>query len=166
MLEAFTLAGAIVAFANAVFTVWDRWVRGRPLAWLTVTVRTGGTPHDPCMRITNPGPADLWIQSVRVHPEIYGVAKAHGIKATMAAVGDVTVEGADVLNVILRSGERHDLPIVDRRRNAEDVQGDALQRVHFFIYWRKTSSSWLWQPPVWCMTSTRDIQRIRAATVP
>jgi hypothetical protein len=71
MLEAFTLAGAIVPFANAVFTVWDRLLRGRPQAEVSATVRRGGTPGtpaDPCIRIVNPGPTGLLIRSVRVLP--------------------------------------------------------------------------------------------------
>ena len=137
-------------------------MRGRPLAWLTVIVRTGGTAHDPCIRIQNPGPGDLFIQSVRAYPQnppIYGVAEDRSLTAITGAIRKVDV------NVLLRSGEKHDLAIIDRRNEA-DVRKDAFQRVHFFIYWRKTSSSWLWQPPVWRLTSTRDIQRIRAATVP
>jgi len=31
MLEAFKIAGAIVAFATGAFTVWDRWARRTPL---------------------------------------------------------------------------------------------------------------------------------------
>jgi len=101
MLEAITLIGAIVGLATGVFTVWDRWVRGRPLAWLTVTIRTGGTPADPGIRIKNPGPTDLLIQGVRPHPaDIYGVAKDHSIKATMTALD------ADV-NLLLRPGQEH-----------------------------------------------------------
>jgi hypothetical protein len=84
MLEAITLIGAIVGLATGVFTFWDRLARGRPLAWLTVTIRTGGTPADPGIRIKNPGPTDLFIQGVRPHPaDIYSVAKDHSIKATI-----------------------------------------------------------------------------------
>jgi hypothetical protein len=159
MLEAFTLAGAIVAFANAVFTVWDRLLRGRPKASLTGALRTTGMPPEMYIRISNLGPTDVLIQSVRVRPAIYDVAKDHSAKGRKAFF-----EGVD-LNLLLRSGKEHDLPIIDLR-NAEDVRKNVARRVCFFIHWRKTSSSWLWQPPVWCMTSTRDIQRIRAASAP
>jgi hypothetical protein len=164
MLEAFTLAGAIVAFANAVFTVWDRLLRGRPQAEVSATVRRGGTPADPCIRIVNPGPTGLLIRSVRVRPAgIYAVAKNRDIKLIMAAVGDTTVEGANVLNVLLlRPGEEHDLAIIDVRKG-EGVRENISRRVHFFISWRKTSSTRLPQVPVKISTSTGDIQRIRAA---
>jgi hypothetical protein len=152
MLEAITLIGAIVGLATGVFTFWDRLARGRPLAWLTVTIRTGGTPPDPGIRIKNPGPTDLFIQGVRPRPaDIYSVAKDHSIKATMTALD------ADV-NLLLRPGQEHELAIVDRHVAA--AQKDASQRVRFSIYWRKTSSTWLPQFPVVIHTSTHDIQRI------
>ncbi len=152
MLEAITLIGAIVGLATGVFTFWDRLARGRPLAWLTVTIRTGGTPADPGVRIKNPGPTDLLIQGVRPHPaDIYSVAKDHSIKATMTALD------ADV-NLLLRPGQEHVLAIVDRRVAA--AQKDASQRVRFSIYWCKTSSTWLPQFPVVIHSSTHDIQRI------
>jgi hypothetical protein len=149
MLEAIKLIGAIVGLATGVFTVWDRWARGRPLAWLTATVRTAGTPPEMYIRISNPGPTDVLIQSVRVRPATYGVAKDHSAKGRKAFF-----EGVD-LNLLLRLAKEHDLPIIER----ENVS----RRVCFFIYWRKTSSSYLRQFPVVIMTSTHDIQRIAAA---
>jgi hypothetical protein len=101
------------------------------------------------IRISNPGPTDVLIQSVRVRPAIYGVAKDHSAKGRKAFFESVD------LNLLLRSGKEHDLPIIER----ENVS----RRVCFFIYWRKTSSSYLWQFPVVIMTSTHDIQRIAAA---
>jgi hypothetical protein len=35
MLEAIKLVGALVGLATGIFTAWDRWARGRPLAWVT-----------------------------------------------------------------------------------------------------------------------------------
>jgi hypothetical protein len=154
MLETIKLVGAIVGLATGAFTVWDRWVRGRPLVGLTATVRTSRMPSDPCIRIANPGPTDLFIQRVRALPRIYGVAKDHSMRAKMAAL-----ESADV-NVLLRSGQEHDLPIIDLR-NEEDK--NVSRWVHFVVYWRKTSSTWLPQAAVVIGTSTRAIEQIGAA---
>jgi hypothetical protein len=44
MLEVIKLVGAIVGLATGIFTIWDRWVRGRLLAWVSAIVRTSGTP--------------------------------------------------------------------------------------------------------------------------
>jgi hypothetical protein len=35
MLEALKLVGAIAGLLTTAFVIWDRWARGRPLAWVT-----------------------------------------------------------------------------------------------------------------------------------
>jgi hypothetical protein len=158
MLEAIKLAGAIVAFVTALFTVWDRWVRGRPLAWVTAE-KFGVNPLE-YIRIKNPGHGDLFILGVRAYPRtIYGVSRDRSSKAIADALSfNVPV------NVLLAPGEACDLPIIDGRdpRTSKDAPS---RRVCFLIYWRKTSSTWLPQPPVWVITSTHDIQRIAAASI-
>src|SRR5262245_51330675 len=152
MLETIKLVGAIVGLATGVFTVWDRWVRGRPLAW--VTAKQAGANAFTYIRIENPGPADVFIVGVRAHPPIYRVARDHREEA----IGDA-MDNVDV-NVLLRQGEVYDLPIFqypDRPKEASS------QSVRLAVSWRKTSSTWLWQFPVRVFTSTDDIQRIKAA---
>jgi hypothetical protein len=164
MLETIKTVGSYAGLVSAAFLIWDRWLRGRPIWEQSATVRRGGTPADPCIRITNPGPTGLLIWRARVLPTgIYAVAKNHGIKSSMAAVGDATVEGADVLNVLLPAGQKHDFAIIDRRNN-EDVRKNISRWVCFCISWRKTSSTWLPQLPVFIFTSIAEIQRITAAT--
>jgi hypothetical protein len=68
MLEDIKLIGAIVGLATGLFTVWDRWARGRPLAWVTATRRFSGNPEK-YICIKNPGPSDVFILGVRVHPK-------------------------------------------------------------------------------------------------
>jgi hypothetical protein len=112
-------------------------------------------PPEPYIRILNPGPTDVLIQRVRVRPTIYGVAKDYSRRGRQAFF-----EGADV-NVLLRPGQEHELPIIDLR-NEENK--NVSQRVCFCIYWRKTSSNWLPQAPVTVRSSTRVIEQIVAAT--
>jgi hypothetical protein len=154
MLEAFKLAGAIVAFVTAFFTVWDRLARGRPLAW--VTAKKIGAGSFEFIRIKNPGPADVLILGVRARPPIYGVTRDHSSEAILEALSF----NNDVKNVLLQ-GEGCDLPIVPNR--VKLPKNAPSQRVRFIIYWRKTSSSWLRQFPVVIWTSTGDIERISAA---
>jgi hypothetical protein len=72
IIEFIKTAGGIAGLASAAFLIWDRLVRGRPLAELSAIV----TPADPCIRIVNPGTTGLLIRSVRVLPAgIYAVAK-------------------------------------------------------------------------------------------
>jgi hypothetical protein len=155
MLEAIKLVGAIVGFATGVFTVWDRWARGRPLAWVTAT-KLGANPYK-YIRIKNPGPADVFILAVRAYPsKVYSIAKDHSTEAIVGAASF----NVDV-NVVLWQGEERDLPIIDVSK--PDQRNTADRPVRFVIYWRKTSSSWLRQVPVVVWTSTRDVERIANA---
>jgi hypothetical protein len=153
MLEGFKLAGAIVAFVTALFTVWDRWVRGRPLAWVTAK-KLGANPYE-YIRIQNPGPTGVFIKSVHAYPRgIYGIAKDRSPGAMMKAQINIDV------NVLLGPGEAYDLPLLPLRNPSEAAKD---QPVRFLVYWRKTSSSYLRQVPVVIMTSTDDLERIAAA---
>jgi len=62
MLEAIKLVGAIAGLLTARFVIWDRWARGRPLAWVTGK-KLGVNPYE-YVRIKNPGPADVFILGV------------------------------------------------------------------------------------------------------
>jgi hypothetical protein len=158
MLEAITVFGAIVGLATGAFTVWDRWARGRPLAWVTATMRFAGNPEE-YLCIKNSGHSDVFIMGVHVlpkNPQIYGVAKDHSVRAISSSFhGNV--------NVLLPAGKEQYLPIIEVPKNLDAPIDTARRRVCFLIYWRKTSSTWLPQLPVWVVTSTDDIQRIAAA---
>jgi hypothetical protein len=155
MLEGFKLAGAIVAFVTALFTVWDRWARGRPLAWVTARERWGNPEDYICIK--NPGHSDVFIREVRVYPQaarkLYGVAKGHSAKSILSSL-------RDEVNVLLRSGDEEYLPIIPL---LDEPTVTPPRWVCFLVYWRKTSSTWLPQVPVPVITSTHDIQRIAAA---
>jgi hypothetical protein len=152
MLEAIKLVGGIAGLLTAAFVIWDRLVRGRPRAEVTVETFAGTREY---LSIKNPGDSNLLILGVSVHPPIYGVGKDR-------SAGAAVVEAAKRdWSLLLRAGETHDLPIFDHR-NQEDVSNN--QRVRFLIHWRKTSSPWLPQVRVRHLTSTDYIRRIAAAT--
>ena len=76
MLEAVKLVGAIAGLLTTAFVVWDRWARGRPLAW--VTAKKFGASRYEYIRIQNPGPADVFVLAVRAYPsKVYSIAKDH-----------------------------------------------------------------------------------------
>src|SRR5262249_389053 len=143
MLEAFKLAGAIVAFVTALFTVWDRWARGRPLAWVTAE-KFGANPLE-CIRLRNPGYGDVFVLRVRPYPRVYDVAKDRSVRA---AITDTALK-SDV-RVLLKQSEKWDLPIFPKLPT-----GSPSCRVFFLVSWRKTSSTWRPQVPVVIMISTR-----------
>jgi len=155
MLEAVKLVGAIAGLLTTAFVVWDRWARGRPLAW--VTAKKFGASRYEYIRIQNPGPADVFVLAVRAYPsKVYGIAKDHSGRAIVEAASfEIDV------NVLLGKDGTRDFPIV---KVADPHQRPVADRkVCFVIYWRKTSSSYLPQFPVWIVTSTRHIERISAA---
>jgi hypothetical protein len=157
MLEAIKLVGGIAGLLTTAFVIWDRWVRGRPLAWMDATKRFTGNPEE-YIRIKNPGYGNVFIRKVRVEPlNIYGVAKDPSVRAITSALFNMDV------NVLLRPGKTHDLGIIKFPKKLDKPQDAPSRRVCFLIYWRKTSSTWLPQVPVVIMTSTGDIERIAAA---
>jgi hypothetical protein len=111
------------------------------------------------IRIKNPGHTDVFISGVRAPPGFYGIARDHSVRAIAGAQLDVDVR------FLLGPGETRDLVIIDLR-NQYKVPKDEPQRVYFFIYWRKPSSTWLPQFPVTIMTSTHDLDRMAAAADP
>jgi hypothetical protein len=156
MLEAIKLVGGIAGLVSAAFLIWDRWARGRPLAW--VTAKKFGASSYEYIRVVNPGPGGVFIRRVDVSPPIYGLAKDHSAGAIAGTLVDEDVQ------VFLETGKTHDLVLIDGRNQLEVPKDAPPQRVYMFIRWRKTSSSWLPQVPVIIATSTLDIQRIAAAT--
>jgi hypothetical protein len=141
------------------FVIWDRWARGRPLAWVTAK-KFGVNPHK-YIRIKNPGPADVCVLGVRAYPsKVYNIAKDHSARAILEAAFNIDV------NVLLSQGDKCDLPIFEASKPVEapkDQRNVAERPFRFVIYWRKTSSSWLRQVPVVIWTSTRDVERIAEA---
>jgi hypothetical protein len=165
MLEGFTLAGAIVAFVTGLFTVWDRWARGRPLAWVTKqTLR--GVPFR-FIRIKNPGPGDVFVRGVRAYGGGYGVFKTQ-------SVGDLAFK-PDV-HVLLRRDAEHDVPLKPMTLTPpiiSAITGNSAaqmprmsRRICFVVSWRKTSSTWLPQFPILLITSTGEIEHISSASDP
>jgi hypothetical protein len=129
------------------------FTHGRPEAEWTVK-KFGANPYA-SIRIKNPGPGGVFIQAVHVDPPIYCVAKDDS---------DIAIAGAAFLNasasVILRPGEERDLPIFRRPAKLPKAEDPPSQTVRFVIYWRKTSSTWLWRVPVWIKTSTDHIKQM------
>jgi|GraSoi_2013_60cm_1033757.scaffolds.fasta_scaffold46262_1 hypothetical protein len=153
MLEAIKLVGGIAGLLTTAFVIWDRWARGRPLAWVTAK-KFGANPLE-YIRIQNPGPVGVFIKSVRAYPGgLYGIAKDRSPGAMMKAQINIDV------NVFLGPDDICDLPLLPLRNPSEAARD---QPVRFLVFWRKTSSSYLRQVPVVIMTSTDDIQRIAAA---
>jgi hypothetical protein len=162
MLETIKTVGSFAGLATLAFTIWDRWARGRPLAWPTIKTFQGAPFKR--IRIKNPGHGDVLVLGVRAYPAgIYGVARTDANDAILQATVP-QIFGVANLHVLLGRDAEYDLPIYYLSKNKTDLEGkDPSRRICFLIFWRKTSSSWLPQVPVWIMTSTRDLDRMAAA---
>jgi hypothetical protein len=127
-----TTFGSLVGLATGVFTVWDRWLRWRPIAYTVAKTNQGG----PYIRIKNVGPIDI----VTSRPSTFKIAKGKG-----DSVKEVAYAMVDKLEpTAIAPQETHDFFFWERRA----VDAPRSRSVWFFIYWRKASSTWLWQIPI------------------
>src|SRR5260221_8435075 len=122
MLEAIKLVGGIAGLLTTAFVIWDRWARGRPLAWVTAK-KFGANPLE-YIRIQNPGPVGVFIKSVRAYPGgLYGIAKDRSPGAMMKAQINIDV------NVFLGPDDICDLPLLPLRNPSEAARDHRL-RLH------------------------------------
>ena len=146
MNSALTTFGALVGLATGIFTVWDRWGRWRPIAYLI-----GTTARSNYIRIKNLGPVDVVVREIRTHPSIFKVSKDHSLHGIISGVIK------QMPPAVIGAQETRDFLFFTHPTPPEDVP---TQRVWFFIYWRKASATWLPQIPLIIMTTTVDIQNM------
>ena len=149
MIEQIKLVGSIVGLLVGVFTAWDRLIRGRPLASLTMT----GSPSNPYsfIRIKNISPIDILIIDVVAYPRRFKIAKndsTFGIGKSL--VGNALVH-------LISPNERNDFPFFAQPSISED---EPSQRIYVFVFWRKSNSTWIPQVPKIIFTSTTDLNRM------
>ena len=65
LLAAFTTFGALVGLLTGIFTLWDRYARGRPIACLAPGA------DDVVLRISNPGDYAIFILSAEHRRRTY-----------------------------------------------------------------------------------------------
>jgi hypothetical protein len=96
--------GAYVGLATGIFTLLDRMMYGRPLAW----IRVEGNPANSrrVVRVENIGRQDILITGAHVWPRVYGVARDdEGENVFRGALGDDPV-------ALIRAGDIHDFPLI------------------------------------------------------
>ena len=150
---AIKIAGSVVGHAI------QRFTGGRPEAeW---AVKKIGANVYASIHIKNPGRGGVFVQEVHVEPPIYCVAKNDSAVA-IASAAFLNV-GASVL---LGPGEERDLPVFRRPTKVPKAEEPPSQMVRFTIHWHKTSSTWVWRPPVCVVTSTDHIKQMEDAAQP
>jgi hypothetical protein len=151
-LTAFTTFGAFVGLLTGAFTLWDRYARGRPIAFLAFA------QDNVLLRISNPGDYSIFILSVKVTPKIFFLRR-----------------GPDVRTIIEDQLSGITYWPIDPKGNAEFVIADRFeggrklsltdQPVLFSVSWRRGSTTWLPQFPVTVRTRTSTVNKILEAMI-
>jgi hypothetical protein len=150
MIEAIKLVGSIVGLLTGIFTVYDRYVRGRPIA--SLSFGTEGTRKYARIRIGNGGAHEMVVLSVKCSPDVYRLSSdmetRNVIQAAMGREQFFT----------LKPSESSELFLVSRVVNGLALEVKP-QRVTFSISWRRGNSTWLPQIPVFVRTDTQTIRK-------
>jgi hypothetical protein len=149
-----TEIGAAVGFLTGVYTLFDRFMRGRPLAYLMAS--GSATNAILFLRVKNVGRQDVVLRRLFSVPRLYQIAKNDSVKAIAEA------EVYDTFAAVLQPGEQMDFPAFPSqagRATAPDIRGSCA----VVISWRKATCTWLPQIPICLFTSMRTIEQLKAA---
>jgi hypothetical protein len=152
LLAAFTTFGALVGLLTGIFTLWDRYARGRPIAYLA-----SGT-DDVLLRISNPSDYSIFILSAELTPNVYFLSRGQDIRTIIE----------DQLSGItywpIEPKGTAEFVIADRFEGGRKLSLTD-QRVRFSVSWRRGSTTWLPQIPVNVRIKTSTINKIRDAII-
>ena len=149
MLEFIKVTGPIVAWITVAFLIYDRLIRGRPLASLTPYKQSNTR-----LTIKNLSDVNIVIREVIFQPAVYVAAKTNSVDhITRAVMGDK-------VSCIVSPGATVDFPLIVKDAKLE---ADIKSAIRIIIRWRKTKSMWLPQVPVGIWTSP-DAMRELAKT--
>jgi hypothetical protein len=151
-LSTFTTFGAFVGLLTGVFTLWDRYARGRPIAYLAFGA------DDILLRISNPGDYSIFIMSTEVTPRVYFPSRDQSITAIiedqLSGIAYWPIEPKGVAEFLIR--DRFEGGIKLSLRD---------QRVCFSVSWRRGRTTWLPQLPVTVRTKTSTVNNRRDAII-
>jgi hypothetical protein len=150
VIEAIKLVGAVVGLLTGVFVVFDRYMRGRPIASLSFPIENNRPAAK--FRVKNVGLHDIAVMDITGLPDVYRLADSmetgNIIRATMGRKQFFT----------LKPDEERELYLISRIVNNVPVEA-VYQRVRFRISWRRCNSTWLPQIPVCIFSDTKTIQK-------
>jgi len=147
-LAAFTAFGACVGLLTGIFTLWDRYARGRPIAFLV---------FGPGARLflSNPSDYSIFILSTKVTPNVFFLSRGTDLRTI------IEDQLSDTINYwLIEPKGSAEFPIVDRYK--DDVPlGLKDQQVRVSVNWRRGSTTWLPQIPLTVRTRTSTINKMR-----
>jgi hypothetical protein len=77
-LTSWAALGGFLGAMSFLFTVWDRLVRRRPIAWTVAVARDFGQPF-PYLRVKNVGRTHLFIIGLRSNNPAYGIGDSESV---------------------------------------------------------------------------------------
>jgi hypothetical protein len=105
------------------------------------------------LTIRNAGKADIAIRKIAVRPPIYGTAKGNSSEEIYhAAIGER-------FRSLIAPGGTAELQLIAIHQG-EHYHEEKDHRVCFIVHWRKTTSFWLPQFPVFVFTSTKTMREL------
>jgi len=148
LLAAFTAFGALVGLLTGIFTLWDRYARGRPIACVAFG------PDDVLLRISNPGDYSIFILSAKTIPDVFFLSRDKEIRSI------IRDQLSDITYWPIEPKGTAEFVIADRFKDGKKL-GLTDQRVWFRVSWRRGSTTWLPQIPVTVRTKTSTVNKIR-----
>jgi hypothetical protein len=149
-LAAFTFFGALVGFLTGIFTLWDRYARGRPIAFLVFGGGVGAR-----LVVSNPGDYSVFILSAKVTPNVFFLSRGPDLRT----IFEDQISDA-IAYCPIDPKESTEFPIVDRYKDGIQL-GLKDQRVRFSVSWRRGSTTWLPQIPLNVRTKTSTVNKMR-----
>jgi hypothetical protein len=148
-----TEIGAAVGFLTGAYTLLDRFMKGRPIAYLVAT----GTASNAILRlrVKNVGQQDVVLRRLFSIPRFYQIAKND------STLGIVEAQFG-WFTAVLQPGEQMDFPVFPSRSSrawATENWGSCA----FVISWRRATSTWLPQIPYCLFTSMRTVEQLKSA---
>jgi hypothetical protein len=149
-IQTISFIGGLIGIATGIFVLFDRVLGNRPLAYIVLN----GNRHNPLhyVRVKNVGAIDVIVFDIKASPRSFEISKDHSVRGLAGAISDKPSFA------ILPPGAEQDFPFF---RNPKRVgEKDYAGRIRLLVYWRKSSSTWLRQVPIFVFTSTEDLERI------
>jgi hypothetical protein len=148
-----TEIGAAVGFLTGAYTLFDRFMKGRPIAYL---VASGpATNAVLSLRVKNIGQQDLVLRRLLSIPRLYEIAKDDSVLG-------ITEAQFKSFMTVLQPGQQVDFPVF-RSKSGRALAAESRGRCAFVISWRRATSIWLPQIPAYFLTSVRAIEQLKSA---
>ena len=144
----FTDFAAYIGLAAGIFTFWDRYAKGRPIAFLVFE------PNEARLRISNPGDYSIFILAAKMTPEVFFLSRDPSIRSI------IEDQLSDISYWPIAPKGNAEFVIADRYKDAAALSLED-RHVRFSVSWRRGSTTWLPQLPLYVQTKTSTINKMR-----